>query len=100
MARARRRRADEVATFILLGSDGRHVLLGRQAAPEDAEVGQIGALLASMGQGGWVVRMAGDYWNRKRPVCLEMIREAAPSPVQFETAAAGFEKRRQGAFEP
>jgi hypothetical protein len=92
----RRRRADEVATFIVLGSDGRHVLLGRHAAPDAAEVAQIAALLAAQGKGGWVARMVGDYWHRSHCVRLEMVREASPSSTPFDQAAEAFQAIRLG----
>jgi hypothetical protein len=89
-----------VATFIVLGSDGRHVLLGRHAAPDAAEVAQIAALLAAQGKGGWVARMVGDYWHRSRSMRLEMVSEASPSSTPFDQAEAAFQAIRCGALAP
>ncbi|WP_426957989.1 hypothetical protein [Muricoccus radiodurans] len=82
-------------TLILLGSDGRHVLLGRHAEPDEAELESIAASLTRAGLGGWVARMRGDYWHRQRAVRLEEIRVAAPSAVPFAEAVAAFQARRR-----
>ncbi|WP_424140338.1 hypothetical protein [Roseomonas chloroacetimidivorans] len=100
MERHARRSAAQGETFILLGSDGRHVLLGRQCEPDAAEVGQIAALLAAKNLGGWVALMRGDYWHRQRRVSLERIREAAPSSIPFDQAEAAFQAIRRGALAP
>ena len=44
--------ADQGGIFIVLGDDGRHVLLGRAVEPDAAEVATIGAKLAEVGRGG------------------------------------------------
>jgi hypothetical protein len=100
MERQARRCAAQGETFILLGSDGRHVLLGRQCEPDAAEVGQIVALLVAKGLGGWVARMTGDYWHRQRTVRLEQICEAVPSSTPFDRAEAAFQAIRRGATAP
>ena len=82
--------------MILLGSDGRHVLLGRHGEPEGEELAKIAAALAAKNLGGWVARMSGDYWHRGRRVRLELVREAAPSPTPFDEAAAAFQAIRLG----
>ena len=92
--------ADQGGTFIVLGDDGRHVLLGRAVEPDAAEVATIGAKLAEAGRGGWVVLMRGDYWRRSRRVRLALIQEAAPSPTPFDQAEAAFQARRKGTLAP
>jgi hypothetical protein len=100
MERQARRSAAQGETFILLGSDGRHVLLGRQCEPDATEVGQIAALLVAKNLGGWVALMTGDYWHRRRRVRLEMVRAAAPSSTPFDQAEAAFQAIRRGAVAP
>jgi hypothetical protein len=95
-----RRFAAQGEIFILLGSDGRHVLLGRQCEPDAAEVRQIAALLAAKNLGGWVALMTGDYWYRQRRVRLEMVCEAVPSSTPFDQAKAAFQAIRRGALAP
>jgi hypothetical protein len=98
MERQARRCAPQVETLILLGSDGRHVLLGRHAEPDAAELAKVATALQAKGLGGWLVRMTGDCWHRRRPVRLEIIKEATPSTVPFALAEAAFQAIRSGAL--
>ncbi|HEY8612364.1 MAG TPA: hypothetical protein VIL69_13860 [Roseomonas sp.] len=100
MERQARRSSPQGETFILLGSDGRHVLLGRHGEPDAAEMERIIAHLAAQKLGGWVALMRGDYWQPRGRVRVQMIREAAPSPTPFDQAEAAFQARRQGALAP
>ncbi|WP_043838362.1 hypothetical protein [Muricoccus aerilatus] len=96
--RQAKRSAPQVETLILLGSDGRHALLGRHAEPDAAELANVATALRAKGLGGWVVRMTGDYWHQRRPVRLQVIKEATPSAVPFVQAAAAFQAIRSGAL--
>lgn len=87
-------------TLIVLGSDGRHVLLGRCAEPDAAELARIGEGLTAAGLGGWIARMRGDFWHRRRAVRLEEVRVAAPCSVTFAAAVAAFQALRQSAAPP
>ena len=49
--------------WIVLGTDGRHVSLGR-GEPSDAEVRTASDALAAQGLSGWLARMQGDYYSR------------------------------------
>jgi hypothetical protein len=71
LERQARRSSPQGTVWIVLGSDGRHVLLGRHGEPDAAELGQIAALLTAKNLGGWVALMRGDYWHRQRRVSLE-----------------------------
>ena len=98
--RQARRCPPQVETLILLGCDGRHVLLGRHAEPDAAEIAKITTALQTKGRGGWFVRMTGDYWHMRRPVRLQVIKEATPSTVPFEEAEAAFHAIRSGVLTP
>lgn len=60
--------------WIVLASDGRHSTIGRDRAPDDAELAAAGAALANLGLAGWLVRLEGDYWARRKPAVLTMIQ--------------------------
>ncbi len=84
--------------WIMLASDGRHSTLGRDTAPELAEVAAAGAALASMGLAGWLVRLEGDYWVRRTPVMLTMIQPLAhAADADWGAAVAAFEAMRMAA---
>ena len=100
LERTPRRSPAQGEVFILLGSDGRYVLLGRHGEPSADEMAQITAHLSAQNLGGWVARMSGDYWHRARRVRLEQIREVAPSTTNFHHAEAAFQARRTGATAP
>ena len=84
--------------WIVLAGDGRHTTLGRDTAPEDAEVAVAGAALANLGLAGWLVRLEGDYWARRKPVALTMIRPLAHAvDADWPAAVAAFEAMRMAA---
>lgn len=81
--------------WIVLANDGRHSTLGRDTAPDDAEVAAAGSALAGMGLTGWVVRLEGDYWSRRKPVVLTMIQPLAhAADADWLAAVAAFEAIR------
>ena len=81
--------------WIVLASDGRHSTIGRDTAPDDAALAAAGAALAGMGLGGWLVRLEGDYWARRKPVVLTMIQPLAhAADADWPAAVAAFEAMR------
>ena len=81
--------------WIVLASDGRHSTLGRDTAPGDAQVAAAGAALANLGLAGWLVRLDGDYWARRKPVVLTMIQPLAhAADADWPAAVAAFEAIR------
>jgi len=87
--------AYDPARWIVLASDGRHSTLGRYTAPDDAEVMAAGAALAITGLAGWLVRLEGDYWTRRAPVVLTMIKPLAyAAEADWPTAVAAFDAMR------
>ena len=84
--------------WIVLANDGRHTTLGRDTAPEVAEVAAAGATLARIGLTGWLVRLKGDYWSRRKPVVLTMIQPLAhAADAGWPAAVAAFEAIRMAA---
>ncbi len=81
--------------WIVLASDGRHSTLGRYTPPDDAEVAAAGAALASMGLTGWLVRVEGEYWTRRKSVVLTMIQPLAyAAEAAWPAAVATFDAMR------
>ncbi len=82
----------------MLANDDRHSTLGRDTAPDDVEVAAAGAALASMGLTGWLVRLDGDDWSRRKPVVLTMIQPLAhAAEADWPAAVAAFEALRMAA---
>ena len=87
--------------WIILATDGRHVTLGRDAAPNDEEVAQAASALAAAGHAGWLVRLDGDYWARRAPSVLTPVRLlAGAKDADWPAAAAAFEIMRRAATAP
>lgn len=90
MARERR--------WIILADDGRHVTLGRDSDPSDAEVAQTGDGLRMQGLGGWLAMLEGHYYQSRSPISLLMVRAVAPSSgPTWENAEAAFRRLRDDA---
>jgi hypothetical protein len=80
--------------WIVLGTDGRHVTLGRHTDPTQEEVAAAEAGLAAQGLAGWLVLMRGGYYVQSKP-SLMMVRPLANPTRTFQEAAAEFEAKRQ-----
>jgi len=100
LERTPRRSAAQREALILLGDDGRHVLLGRHGEPDAGEMARIAALLTASGHGGWVARLCGDYWHRTQRVTLERVQDVAPTTIPFSEAVEAFQTLRRGALAP
>jgi hypothetical protein len=61
--------AETETRWIVLGTDGRHVSLGR-TEPSEAEIATASDALAAQGLTGWLARMQGEYYSRRK-VTLE-----------------------------
>ena len=70
--------AETETRWIVLGTDGRHVSLGR-AEPSEADVMAASDALAAQGLSGWLARLQGDYYSRAR-VKLEPLRAIGAAP--------------------
>jgi hypothetical protein len=51
--------------WVALGTDGRHITLGRHSDPTEDEIGRLEAALRAKGTGAWLAVAEGDYWNPK-----------------------------------
>jgi hypothetical protein len=80
--------------WIVLGTDGRHVTLGRHSDPTQEELAAVEAGLAAQGLAGWLVLMKGGYYVQSKP-SLMMVRPLAKPVRAFEEAAADFETKRK-----
>jgi hypothetical protein len=66
--------------WIVLGADGRHVSLGR-TEPSEAQVKAASDALAAQGLSGWLARMQGDYYSRRK-VTLEPLQRIGAAPAR------------------
>ena len=83
--------------WIILGTDGRHVTLGRHSDPSSEEVAQAEARLAGQGLAGWLVVMKGGYYARQKP-SLMMVRPLCDPQRTFAEAADAFQAHRDAAL--
>lgn len=88
------RRATRERRWIVLGTDGRHVTMGRHSDPSPEEIGEAERGLAAQGMAGWLAVMEGGYYVRRKP-SLMMVRPLANPARSFEEAAAEFEAKRK-----
>ena len=85
--------------WIILAADGRHATLGRSAPPDEEEVAKAASALAAVGLAGWLVRLDGDYWSRRKPVVLTMMQPLAHAvDAGWPAAVAAFEAMRMAAM--
>ncbi len=87
-------RIETESRWIVLGTDGRHVSLGR-AEPSATEVATTSDALAAQGLSGWLARTHGEFYSRTR-VTLELLRAIGAAPeADWELALAAFHAARQ-----
>ncbi len=89
-------RIETESRWMVLGSDGRHVSLGR-TEPSEAEIATANAALAAQGLSGWLARMQGEYYSRGR-VTLEPLRAIGVAPeANWQAALSAFLAARRRA---
>lgn len=76
-------------TTIVLSEDGRHVALGRQTEPDASEVKRSAHGLASLGLGGWLCRLEGDYYS-KSTLSIVRLQILGQPAAHFDQATARF----------
>jgi hypothetical protein len=81
---------------MVLGSDGRHVSLGR-TEPSEPEVMAASDALAAQGLSGWLARMQGDYYSRGKVTLDPLKRIGAAHEPDWQAALAAFHAARQRA---
>ncbi len=84
--------------WIILGTDGRHVTLGRHSDPSPEEVAQAEAGLAAQGLAGWLVVMKGSYYTHQKP-SLMMVRPLCDPQRPFDEAVAAFHDSRMATLD-
>ena len=88
--------AETETRWIVLGTDGRHVSLGR-SEPSEAEVMAASDALATQGLFGWLVRMQGDYYSRSKISVGSLQRIGAPHNADWRAALSVFHTARNRA---
>jgi hypothetical protein len=89
-------KAEAETRWIVLGTDGRHVSLGR-TEPSEAEVLAASDTLAAQGLSGWLARMQGEYYSRAR-VTLEPLRAiGVAAEANWQPALSAFHAARRRA---
>ena len=88
--------AETETRWMVLGADGRHVSLGR-TEPSEAEVMAASDALAAQGLSGWLARMQGDYYSRRRVTLEPLQRIGAPHDADWQAALTAFHVARRRA---
>jgi hypothetical protein len=87
-------RRETETRWIVLGTDGRHVSLGR-TEPSEAEIATASKALAAQGLSGWLARMWGEYYSRKNVTLEPLQRIGAEHEADWQAALAAFHAARQ-----
>ena len=86
-------RIETETRWIVLGTDGRHVSLGR-SEPSEAEVMAASDALAAQGLSGWLARMQGEYYSRRRVTLEPLQRIGISHDADWQAALAAFHAAR------
>ena len=88
--------AETETRWIVLGTDGRHVSLGR-TEPSEAEIAIASDALAAQGLSGWLARMQGEYYSRGKVTLEPLQRIGIANDGDWQAALAAFHAARQRA---
>jgi hypothetical protein len=88
--------AEAETRWIVVGTDGRHVSLGRNE-PSEAEVMVASDALAAQGLSGWLARMQGEYYSRGCVMLEPLQRIGVAHDADWQAALAAFHAARQRA---
>jgi hypothetical protein len=83
--------------WLVLGTDGRHVSLGR-TEPSEADITVTSNALAAQGLSGWLARMQGDYYSRRKVILEPLQRIGAEHEADWRAALSAFHAARQRAI--
>ena len=78
-------RIETETRWIVLGADGRHVSLGR-TEPSEAEITVASDALAAQGLTGWLARMQGEYYSRRKVTLEPLQRISAEHEADWQAA--------------
>ncbi len=84
--------------WVVLGTDGRHVTMGRHSDPSPEELAQAEAGLAAQGLAGWLAVMKGGYYTRQEP-SLMMVRPLCDPKQPFAEAVDAFQAARKATLD-
>ena len=84
--------------WIVLGTDGGHVSLGR-SEPSEAQVKATSDALAVQGLSGWLARMQGEYYRRGKLTLEPLKRIGAAHEPDWQAALSAFDAARQRAID-
>jgi hypothetical protein len=82
-------RTQTESRWIVLGTDGQHVSLGR-TEPSEAGVASASDALAAQGLSGWLARMQGNYYSRGKVTLEPLERIGAEHETDWEAALSAF----------
>ena len=88
--------AETETRWIVLGTDGRHVSLGR-TEPSEAEIATASDALAAQGLSGWLARMQGEYYSRGKVTLEPLQRIGAEHDADWQAALTAFHAARRRA---
>ena len=88
--------AETETCWIVLGTDVRHVSLGR-TEPSEAEIATASDALAAQGLSGWLVCMQGHYYSRRKVTLEPLKRIGAEHETDWQAALAAFHTARRRA---
>ena len=80
--------------WVVLGTDGRHVSLGR-TEPSEAEVKTATDALTAQGLSGWLARMRGDYYSWRGVTLEPLQRMGIAHDADRQAALAEFHAARR-----
>ena len=89
-------RSETETRWIMLGTDGRHVSLGR-TEPSEAEVLAASNALAAQGLSGWLARLQGEYYSRGKVTLEPLQRIGAVHDADWQAALSAFHAARHRA---
>jgi hypothetical protein len=89
-------RTETETRWIVLGTDGGHVSLGRNE-PSEAEIAAASDALTAQGLSGWLARMQGDYYSRGKVTLEPLQRIGIAHVADWQAALATFHAARQRA---
>ena len=82
--------------WMVLGTDGRHVSLGR-TEPSEAGVMAASDALAAKGLSGWLARLQGEYYSRQKVTLEPLQRIGAAHDADWQAALTAFHAARHRA---
>ena len=82
--------------WMVLGTDGRHVSLGR-TEPSEAEIATASDALAAQGLSGWLARMQGEYYSRGKVTVEPLQRIGIVHDADWQAALSAFHAARHRA---